>query len=400
LSKWQLISFLEIRIIGLIMRARVKHLPRGKCFTLRLQPEARICVDKCDKPNDLGSCLEPDHSRFRKMTMQADKEHLVNRIHSSESSQCLAARITQAASKQTYYTVRYLVDRPLIPDAYRAYAYFRWVDDYLDQEDIDKPQRLAFVGRQQALMERCYRGEPLPPLTDEERMLVDLIDKDFQKSSGLQSYIRNMMAVMAFDAERRGRLISQAELADYSRWLAAAVTEALHYFIGHEQFSPRGEARYLAAAAAHIVHMLRDTAEDVQAGYYNIPGEYLKAHGISAWDVDSAPYRAWVRGRVQLARSYFTAGRGYLAQVENLRCRLAGYAYIARFEGVLGAIEAENYRLRPDYSEYKRKSAGLQMGWSVLALALTNRRQPARQELVIPASHMTAAQFRPTDSKL
>ena len=142
--------------------------------------------------------------------MQADKEHLVNGVHSNESSQSLAARITQAASKQTYYTVRYLVDRPLIPDAYRAYAYFRWVDDYLDQEDIDKPQRMAFVRRQQAIMERCYQGEPLPPLANEERMLVDLIDKDFQKNSGLRAYIRNMVSVKTVDAYRRGRLSSQA----------------------------------------------------------------------------------------------------------------------------------------------------------------------------------------------
>ncbi len=46
----------------------------------------------------------------------------------------LAADITRAASKQTYYTIRFLVDRSLVEDAYRAYAYFRWVDDCLDQE--------------------------------------------------------------------------------------------------------------------------------------------------------------------------------------------------------------------------------------------------------------------------
>jgi phytoene/squalene synthetase len=198
--------------------------------------------------------------------------------------------------------------------------------------------------------------------------------------------------VMAFDADRRGRLITQAELVDYSRYLAIAVTEALHYFIGHDQPSPRGEARYLAATAAHIVHMLRDTAEDVNAGYYNIPAEFLAAHAITARDVESAPYRAWVRGRVQLARSYFVAGRSYLAQVENLRCRLAGYAYIARFEGVLEAIEAEGYRLRPDYAECKRKAAALQMGWSVLALALTGRRQPAREEFLIPSGPMAPSE--------
>ncbi|MEJ2597325.1 MAG: squalene/phytoene synthase family protein [Anaerolineales bacterium] len=325
-----------------------------------------------------------------------DTEHPVDTQHPYDSSRALAARITKAASKQTYYTVRYLVDRQRVSDAYRAYAYFRWVDDQLDQEDIKKPQRMAFVQRQKALMEGCYQGDSPPQLADEERMLVDLIGRDRQKDSGplvysgplacsgLQAYIRNMMAVMAFDAERRGRLVSQAELVDYSRYLATAVTEALHYFIGHGQYSPRGEARYLAATGAHIIHMLRDTTEDLRAGYFNIPAEYLEAHGISAWDVESAPYRAWVQGRVQLACSYFTAGRNYLSQVENLRCRLAGYAYIARFEGVLEAIGAEDYRLRPDYAECKRKSSALGMGWSMLTLALGGRRQPARGELLIP----------------
>jgi hypothetical protein len=37
----------------------------------------------------------------------------------------LAASITRNASKQTYYTIRYLVDDGLVDDAYRAYAYFR-----------------------------------------------------------------------------------------------------------------------------------------------------------------------------------------------------------------------------------------------------------------------------------
>ena len=46
----------------------------------------------------------------------------------------LASAITKAASTQTYYTIRFLVDRPRMDDAFRAYAYFRWVDDVLDAE--------------------------------------------------------------------------------------------------------------------------------------------------------------------------------------------------------------------------------------------------------------------------
>jgi len=296
----------------------------------------------------------------------------------------LAASITRAASQQTYYTVRFLVDRDLVPDAYRAYGYFRWVDDRLDQGGMERPERIAFVERQRALVDRCYRGEGPRYLTDEEYLLVDLIRGDREKNSGLQAYIRNMMAVMALDADRRGRLISHEELTRYTRYLATAVTEALHYFIGHRCKSPHDETRYLAATAAHITHMLRDTLDDAEAGYFNIPREYLESHGIDPHDVWSDPYRAWVQGRVQLARACFKAGKGYLAQVANPRCRVAGYAYIARFDGVLEAIERDGYRLRAEYPECKSLGAGMRMIGSVLSLAF-NRRRFADFSRALPA---------------
>lgn len=285
----------------------------------------------------------------------------------------LAGSITKAASKQTYYTIRLFADRERRDDAYRAYAYFRWVDDVLDaeiplEEDTDtKPEKIAFVNRQKSLLEACYRGETPADLCAEEWMLVDLVRNDTEKNSGLQSYLRNMMAVMHFDAERRGQIIAQEELSGYSRALAVAVTEALYYFIGHDDPSPRHEARYLAVTAAHITHMLRDAFEDVQAGYFNIPHEYLQSHGIGPVDVNSQAYREWVCGRVQLARLYFKAGRECTAQVKNLRCRLAGYAYTARFEWMLRAIERDGYCLRSEYPERKSLRAGLWMAWLTLS---------------------------------
>ncbi len=206
-------------------------------------------------------------------------------------------------------------------------------------------------------------------------MLVELVQHDHEKCSGLQTYLRNMMLVMDFDARRRGRLVSQVELNEYTRWLASAVTEAMHYFIGHAGFAPQDETRYLAVSAAHITHMLRDTFDDVQAGYYNIPREVLEAHRIGPQDVSSDAYRAWVKGRVLLARQYFKAGRGYLARVRNPRCRLAGFAYTARFEWLLDTIERESYSLRPQYNERKSIANGLRM--SRLALSsMINPRQP------------------------
>jgi len=294
-------------------------------------------------------------------------------MNATTSQHTLASSITKAASQQTYYTIRFLVDRQRVADAYRAYAYFRWVDDTLDGGSLalsgvaPVAQRSAFLERQKSLLEKCYRSESVSDATPEENLLVELVRHDYEKNSGLQSYLRNMMQVMDFDARRRGRLISQLELNEYTYWLASAVTEAMHYFIGHGCFSPHDETRYLAVTAAHITHMLRDTYDDVQAGYYNIPREVLEANHIQPYDIHSKGYQRWVQSRVNLAQQYFRAGRRYLDRVEEPRCRLAGLAYTARFEWVLDTIQQEGYSLRPEYNERKGLGAGLQVGLLTLS---------------------------------
>lgn len=284
-----------------------------------------------------------------------------------------ASAITRAASKQTYYTIRFLVDRARVDDAYRAYAYFRWVDDILDADSGSESERRAFLERQKSLLGKCYQGETPRDVNIQEKMLVELVQRDREKKSGLGIYLRNMMLVMDFDARRRGRLISQAELNEYTHWLAVAVTENLHHFIGHGQFAPLDETRYLAVSAAHITHMLRDTYDDVQAGYYNIPREVLEAHHIGPQDVHSSAYRLWVKSRIQLAREYFKAGRAYFRRVQNPRCRLACFAYIARFDWLLDTFEAEGCFLRPQYEERKHLGTGLRMSWLALSAALNLR---------------------------
>lgn len=292
------------------------------------------------------------------------------------ASETLAVAITKAASKQSYLTIGLLADRDRAADAFRAYGYFRWVDDVLDAEAGAKPDKLAFINRQQALLERCYQGEIPDDLSAEEELLCELIRHDTEQASGLQLYLRNMMDVMRFDAGRRGQLVSQSELSEYSRKLATAVTEALYYFIGHGEPTPQ-QFRYHAVTAAHITHMLRDAYEDTAAGYFNIPREYLQSRGISPQDIESRAYCEWVCARAHLAREYFKAGRSSMAQVRNARCRLAGYAYTARFEWMLRAIERDHYCLRAAYPERKGLKAGLWMGWSTVSFMFEFPRKKA-----------------------
>lgn len=291
-----------------------------------------------------------------------------------------AAAMTRAASAQTYYTIRLLADRDRAADAYRAYAYFRWVDDRVDGESESLAERTAFLNCQRALLEAGYRGRMPADLGPEERLLAELIAGDDEPDSGLQAYLRNMMAVMAFDVARRGRVITAVELAEYSRALATAVMEALLHFIGHGSPAHGGEARYRAVFGAHVIHMLRDVVEDAAAGYFNIPEELWskpsclpedsKHDGLLYGLLDDPVYQAWARERVALARDCFREGRAYIARLENPRRRLAGYAYVARFEYMARLIERDGYRPRAAYPERKSLAAGLWMVWRTITSLL------------------------------
>jgi phytoene/squalene synthetase len=275
----------------------------------------------------------------------------------------LPARITRMGSRQTYYTFRLLANRDRIQDAFRSYAYFRWLDDLLDCDTNPKEEKVELLQRQQTLLEACYEGQQPGFVSPEEQMLVDMIQNDGCKNSGLQIYLRNMMAVMAFDLDRCGRVITEAELTQYTHLLSTAVTELLFYFIGHEDSPARIENRYHAVNGAHVIHMLRDMMEDISAGYFNVPGEYIKEQQISLDELRSLSFRKWVFSRIMLARHYFSAGRKYISNVKSFRCRLAGFAYLTRFEWMMRAIEQDGYYLRPEYPERKSFKAGMWMLW-------------------------------------
>lgn len=282
----------------------------------------------------------------------------------------LARSITWASSKQTYFTVRLMVDKDLVDDCYRAYGYFRWADDVVDFPSRSSDERISFISRQRKLIDRLYRKERLGELTPEEEIIADLISHDRGEDSGLQSFIRNMLAIIEFDAHRKGRLITQDELTWYSNSLGKAVTDCIQYFVGNGHPYPDYENRYLASTAAHITHMLRDMSLDLTDGFINIPREFIKEHNISLENVDSPPFRGWVRDQVEQAREYFREGKRYLDGLDVLRCKIVGYWYCARFEGIIDAIERDGYKLRAAYRERRRLSNWLMIPWLSVSVAL------------------------------
>ncbi|HET7010019.1 MAG TPA: squalene/phytoene synthase family protein [Anaerolineales bacterium] len=259
----------------------------------------------------------------------------------SESPAARARAITRAGSLSTFLIIRWLADADLADDAFRAYAYFRWIDDMVDGEELAAPGRTAFLARQRQLLACALRGARVDAADPEEHLLSDLLGREHTGHPGLRSYLIHVMAVIDFDVRRRGQTVAARELATYSRNLSMAVMGGLSYFVGHHSVYPATPERLLAASGAHIIHMLRDAAEDVRAGYYNVPREFLEAHRLAPDDLQSPAYAEWVRQRLVLARRCLARGRGYILSCRNLRVRLAGLAYTARFLYTLRKLEAK-----------------------------------------------------------
>jgi phytoene/squalene synthetase len=289
----------------------------------------------------------------------------------------LARNITWNSSKQTYLTARLMVDNGMQDDCYRAYSYFRWADDVIDDQCQTQAERMAFIQRQIRLVDGLCKAERFANLSPEEKLMADLIDHERDESCKLRSYIRNFLAILEFDAQRKGNLISQRDLEWYSDRLGVAVTDAIQHFIGHEHPYSEDERRYLAATAAHIVHMLRDMLADIQSGYFNIPRDYLEDYGIATDDIqnlaalcDPVILQDFVKGQIEIARRYFADGKDYLDTLDVLRCKLAGYWYCLRFEGTMEAIENDHYILRAEYGERHSIKTMARALWMAVSLSM------------------------------
>ncbi len=283
----------------------------------------------------------------------------------------IARRITWKNSKQTYYIGRLMVDRHLVNDFYRAYAYLRWADDIIDEIDQTEADRGNFVTRQHKLIDEVFKGQMIADLQPEELILVDLVRNKSISESGLESFIKNVFAIIEFDARRKHRLITELELDWYIECLGKAVIDGLQYFIGSNYDYPDAANRHLASMAAHITHLLRDTVEDIANGFINIPKEYLDTHPLDLTDPSHPDFIAFVKERVSLAREYFREGKQYIDSLSVLRCKIVGHWYCLRFSFILKTIEQDGYILRSRYDGIQRYLLIGPMIWLLIVVPLS-----------------------------
>jgi phytoene/squalene synthetase len=263
----------------------------------------------------------------------------------------LAEKITRTSSIQTYITIKLLVDKSLVQDCLRAYAYLRWIDNQVDVHYKIRKHCLDFIERQKRIINDSYLNMPISGLLPEENMIVELIATNRDKNSKLGSFILNIFKLIEFDAYRKNTQITQEELDWYTGTLSIAVTDGIEYFINHTFAYPDSSNHYFACKGAHIVHMLRDYRQDIDAGFINIPKEYLCQHQLEPNDIYAPAFRNWVKKQVLLAKNSFYEGKTYIKRLPVVRGKIAALWYCARFEGLLDTIQKDGYILRSHYTK-------------------------------------------------
>ena len=152
----------------------------------------------------------------------------------SDATAILARSITRASSKQTYYTARLLVDKYLVNDFYRAYAYFRWADDIIDVSSQSNDHCIPFIKRQRKLIDCLYRNEQLDNLTPEEEIIADLIthllrDMLLDTADGFINIPREYL-------ETHGISPENVDIPPVRAWVQNRVDQARQYFLEGKRY--------------------------------------------------------------------------------------------------------------------------------------------------------------------
>lgn len=224
---------------------------------------------------------------------------------------------------------------------YMAYAYFRWLDDLVDQVEISRNLAIEIVERQRMLVQAWYSGKDPAPLDRSEALLRAVIEHDRRTGYRLHHMIGSFLAALAWDAERRHTVVSQHDLDRYSLWLGCAYAEGLLFGLGLDP----ADAAYQGAidacgVAAHLAHLVRDLRIDLALGYINISTEDIERFSIDLADPRLRGVGRWVPTTVERAQILFQQGRMQRRAMPSLRARLVFDLVCLRYLRLLDQIRS------------------------------------------------------------
>jgi phytoene/squalene synthetase len=256
----------------------------------------------------------------------AKEDRLMESLHKYQVDSSLtntARRVTKETTSFGYWVGRAFFRPELNLILFTAYAYFRWLDDIIDQENISREAASRLVARQRSLTRAWYAGSDPFPSNQFEALLQGAIEYDRMSEYRLHHMIHCFLSALAWDAERRHTIVTQQDLDRYSLHLGRAYAEGLLFGLGlNPVCSDYRGPRDLCGTAAHLTHLLRDLFIDLELGYVNISSRDMERFCIDIADPELRGTKQWVMFTIERAHTLFLQGRRHRDGLPTMRARL------------------------------------------------------------------------------
>ncbi|HET8625493.1 MAG TPA: phytoene/squalene synthase family protein [Gemmatimonadales bacterium] len=250
-----------------------------------------------------------------------------------------AERITAEWARSFYFASRFLPaeKRRAI---FALYDYCRHADNLVDQRGGRSPKQVRLALRDLgAAVARIHRGEqPDDPhwlaLWDTLRRYPIPLEPFLELLDGLATDLE-VVEVRDFP-----------QLERYCRLVAGGVGLMLGPILGaaHEGFSAAGVR---LGIAMQLTNVLRDVAEDLDAGRVYLPATELVQFGLTRADLEkrraTSAFRSLMRFQIERARRYFESGGRVVRLFPPDGSRLTVRLLQKTYAGILDAIERLDY---------------------------------------------------------
>lgn len=266
----------------------------------------------------------------------ATKEH----IHSNREMLAAAYRYCEALTRfhsRTFYLASSLLPAEKRRAARALYAFCRITDNLVDESHNEAHATTALDDW------RVTISQPHPPANEPIALAWTDTQARFQIPSG---YAEQLIEGVKRDLTQK-RYANFNDLAEYSYGVASTVGLMVMHIVGFENEDAVPYAVKLGVAL-QLTNILRDIADDWQAGRVYLPQDELAEFGLSDADIGRARvderWRAFMKLQIERNRQlYAESQRGI--RLLNSDGRFAIAAAAGLYQGILDDIELRDYNL-------------------------------------------------------
>ena len=167
-----------------------------------------------------------------------------------------------------------------------TYSYFRWLDDQIDDGDLEPIQEEELFKRAYSILEKCEPPNPSRP----EQGLLAVLEYSDRYNLPFQMPIGQMTRAIELDSKRVGQIPTKKELLLLRELRVYAYLNALR-LCTKESLLQKPIPSY--GVACDEIHIMRDFKKDFNDGIFNFSVEDVQKFSLDINDIKHPNWQKW-----------------------------------------------------------------------------------------------------------